>query len=232
MEDPLPPAREDAPAVRLEGIRFAYPGEERPLLHDLDLRLAPGELTAVVGPSGVGKSTLLNLVAGLAVPQSGLVEVLGTEVTALEESAAARWRRSHLGFVFQQFHLLPYLTVAENVALPLALNGRRWEPPDISDFLGRLGLADQAGAYPRHLSGGQAQRAAIARALVHHPPVLLADELTGNLDEETAAAVMDLLVEAVEDLGTTTLVVTHAPEVAARAHTRYRLAHHRLHREP
>ncbi|MFP4616254.1 MAG: ABC transporter ATP-binding protein [Thiohalorhabdus sp.] len=218
-------------AVRLEGVRFAYPGADRPLLEDLDLTLARGELAAVLGPSGVGKSTLLNLVAGLAVPEAGRVTVLGTEVTALDESAAARWRRAHLGFVFQQFHLLPYLTVAENVALPLALQGERWEDEGVRGFLGRLGLAEQADAYPRHLSGGQAQRTAIARALIHRPPVLLADELTGNLDEETAVAVMDLLVEAVEELGTTTLVVTHAPEVASRAHTRYRLAHHRLHRE-
>ncbi|KPV39781.1 hypothetical protein AN478_11105 [Thiohalorhabdus denitrificans] len=213
-------------------MRFAYPGADRPLLEDLDLTLARGELAAVLGPSGVGKSTLLNLVAGLAVPEVGRVTVLGTEVTALDESAAARWRRAHLGFVFQQFHLLPYLTVAENVALPLALQGERWEDEGVRSFLGRLGLAEQADAYPRHLSGGQAQRTAIARALIHRPPVLLADELTGNLDEETAVAVMDLLVEAVEELCTTTLVVTHAPEVAARVHTRYRLAHHRLHREP
>jgi putative ABC transport system ATP-binding protein len=225
-------AESDPQAVRMEGIRFAYPGADRPLLEDLRLTLARGELAAVVGPSGVGKSTLLNLVAGLAVPAAGRVTVLGTEVTGLDESAAARWRRSHLGFVFQQFHLLPYLTVAENVALPLALQGRRWGDAEVRTFLGRLGLAEQAGSYPRHLSGGQAQRTAIARALIHRPPVMLADELTGNLDEETAAAVMDLLVEAVEDLGTTTLVVTHAPEVAARAHTRYRLAHHRLQPEP
>lgn len=218
------------PAIQLSDIRFAYPGAERPLLDGLSLALAPGEFAAVLGPSGVGKSTLLNLVAGLAVPAAGRVDVLGTEVTALEESAAARWRRRHLGFVFQQFHLLPHLTLAENVALPLALNGRDWSDDEVAAFLARLGLADHAAAYPRQLSGGQAQRAAIARALIHRPPVLLADELTGNLDEETAEGVLDLLAEVVAEAGATTLVVTHAPEVAARAHTRYRLAHHRLHR--
>jgi len=139
------------------------------------------------------------------------------------------WRRRHLGFIFQQFHLLPYLTVQENVALPLALNGEGWREGDLRAFLDRLGLAAEAHRYPRHLSGGQAQRAAIARALVHRPRILLADEITGNLDEEAAGTVMDLLAETVADYGTTTLVVTHAPEVAARAHTRYRLLHHRLH---
>ncbi|MFA9460239.1 ABC transporter ATP-binding protein [Thiohalorhabdus sp. Cl-TMA] len=228
----MPEAAEDSRAVRIQGVEFAYPGADRPLLAGLDLALERGELAAVLGPSGVGKSTLLNLVAGLAVPRAGRVEVLGTEVTGLNESKAARWRRGSLGFVFQQFHLLPYLTVSENVALPLALNGQRWEEEAVRSFLERLGLGEQAASYPRHLSGGQAQRAAIARALIHRPPVLLADELTGNLDEETAVAVMDLLVEAVEELGTTTLVVTHAPEVASRSHTRYRLSHHRLHREP
>lgn len=216
------------PAIQLTDIRFAYPGAERYLLDGLSLELAPGEFTAVLGPSGVGKSTLLNLVAGLAVPASGRVTVLGTDVTALEESAAARWRRRHLGFVFQQFHLLPHLSLAENVALPLALNGRDWSDDEVTGFLERLGLGEHAAAYPRQLSGGQAQRAAIARALIHRPPILLADELTGNLDEETAEGVLDLLAEVVAEAGATTLVVTHAPEVAARAHTRYRLAHHRL----
>ena len=222
---------QSTPAVSLEGIRFAHPGAERPLLEDVDLALQPGEMAAVLGPSGVGKSTLLNLVAGLATPAAGRVTVLGTEVAALGESAAARWRRQHLGFVFQRFHLLPHLTVSENVALPLALNGTAWSEAELRAFLDRLGLADHAAAYPRHLSGGQAQRTAIARALIHRPAVLLADELTGNLDEETAVAVMDLLTETVAELGTTTLVVTHAPEVAERAHAGYRLAHHRLQRE-
>jgi putative ABC transport system ATP-binding protein len=215
-------------AIRLQDVRFAYPGAERPLLDGLSLRLEKGEFAAVLGPSGVGKSTLLNLVAGLAVPDSGQVEVLGTDVVGLGESEGARWRRRHLGFVFQQFHLLPHLTLAENVALPLALNGRSWEDRTVTDFLRRLGLGEHAGAYPRQLSGGQAQRAAIARALIHRPAVLLADELTGNLDEETAEGVLDLLTEVVAEAGATTLVVTHAPEVAARAHSRYRLAHHRL----
>lgn len=219
-------------AIQLEEVRFAYPGAERPLLDHLSLKVAPGEFAAVLGPSGVGKSTLLNLVAGLAVPDAGRVEVLGTAVSDLQEAAGARWRRRHLGFVFQQFHLLPHLTVAENVALPLALNGRAWAEDEVIAFLGRLDLADHADAYPRHLSGGQLQRAAIARALIHRPPLLLADELTGNLDEETAEGVLDLLADVVGEAGAATLVVTHAPEVANRAHTRYRLIHHQLQRAP
>ncbi len=219
-------------AVRLEGVTFAYPGAERRLLDGVDLRLEQGEIAAVLGPSGVGKSTLLNLVAGLVAPDRGRVEVLGTDVARLDESAGARWRRRHLGFVFQQFHLLPHLTVAENVALPLALNGQAWSEESLGTFLDRLGLGEHAAAYPRHLSGGQAQRAAIARALIHSPDLLLADELTGNLDEETARAVLDVLVAAVAEAGAATLVVTHAPEVAARAHRRYRLVHHRLQPEP
>ena len=215
-------------AIRLSHVQFAYPGAERPVLDGTDLELAPGEFAAVLGPSGVGKSTLLNLVAGLVVPSAGAVRVLGTEVPEMAEAEAAEWRRRHLGFIFQQFHLLPYLTVLENVALPLALNGEAWREGELRAFLDRLGLAAEAHRYPRHLSGGQAQRAAIARALVHRPRILLADEITGNLDEESAGGVMDLLAETVAAYGTTTLVVTHAPEVAARAHTRYRLAHHSL----
>lgn len=216
------------PAIRLSQVQFAYPATERPVLDGVDLDLAPGEFAAVLGPSGVGKSTLLNLVAGLVVPASGSVRVLGTEVPEMAEAEAAEWRRRHLGFIFQQFHLLPYLTVLENVSLPLALKGEGWREGDLRAFLGRLGLAAEAHSYPRHLSGGQAQRAAIARALVHRPRILLADEITGNLDEEAAGTVMDLLAETVAEYGTTTLVVTHAPGVAARAHTRYHITHHRL----
>jgi len=219
------------PAVVLEEVKFSYPGSERPLLDGVSLSLDAGEVAAVVGPSGVGKSTLLNLMAGLVRPAAGEVQVLGTEVPRLGDSAAARWRGRHLGFVFQQFHLLPHLTVAENAALPLALNGRGWTEGEVTAHLDRLGLAAQAGSYPGRLSSGQAQRVAIARALIHRPALLLADEPTGSLDEETAEAVLDRLMEVVRETGATALLVTHAPEVAKRARARYRLSRHRLHRE-
>lgn len=221
----------DAPAIALEEVGFAFPGAERPLLEGLSLRVERGETAAVLGPSGIGKSTLLNLVAGLAVPDAGRVVALETEVSALPEPQAARWRRKNLGFVFQQFHLLPHLTVAENTALPLALNGLEWSDGVVARLLDRLGLAGLADSYPRHLSSGQAQRTAIARALIHRPALVLADEPTGSLDEETAETVMEYLTGVAGEAGATTLLVTHAPEVAGRAHCRYRLAGHRLHRE-
>lgn len=219
------------PAVVLDGVVFSYPGSERALLDGVSLSLDAGEVAAVVGPSGVGKSTLLNLIAGLVRPEAGAVRVLGTEVPHLGDSAAARWRGRHLGFVFQQFHLLPHLTVAENAALPLALNGQDWTDQEVTAHLDGLGLAAQTGSYPGHLSSGQAQRVAIARALIHRPDLLLVDEPTGSLDEETAEGVLDRLMEAVRETGATALLVTHAPEVAKRAQARYRLSRHRLCRE-
>lgn len=219
------------PAVVLEEVIFSYPGSERALLDGVSLSLQAGEVATVVGPSGVGKSTLLNLIAGLARPEAGRVRVLGTEVPRLGDSAAAQWRGHHLGFVFQQFHLLPHLTVAENVALPLAFNGWGWTKEEVTAHLDRLGLAPKAGSYPGHLSSGQAQRVAIARALIHRPALVLADEPTGSLDEETAEAVLDRLMEVVRESGATALLVTHAPEVAERAQARYRLSRHRLQRE-
>jgi putative ABC transport system ATP-binding protein len=207
----LPP---DAPLLRVRGLAKRH--GEQPVFRGVDLDLHRGEVLALLGESGVGKSTLLNVIAGLDTADTGEVTLAGTDVLALDERAAALWRREHLGFVFQAFHVLPHLDVADNVALPLMLLGR----PDaarVTAVLGELGLADLAGRKPRTLSGGQLQRVAIARALVHRPALLLADEPTGNLDPATAERVLDLLLDGARRHGCAVLLVTHSDAAAARA---------------
>jgi putative ABC transport system ATP-binding protein len=187
--------------------------------------LARSELVAVLGESGVGKSTLLNCIAGLERPDAGQVRLEGQALPLADDVALAHWRRVHLGFVFQAFHVLPHLTVAQNVALPLLLLGR----PDaarVHAMLEAVGLADLAGRAPRTLSGGQLQRVAIARALVHAPALVLADEPTGNLDPDNAERVLDLLVTQVRSHGTACLLATHSAAAAARADRVLRLATH------
>jgi len=183
---------------------------------DVDLRVARGEFVAILGESGVGKSTLLNCIAGLDDVAAGRVLIDGTEITSLDEAAQAHFRRAHLGFVFQAFHVLPHLSVAHNVALPLLLQGR----PDaarVAAVLDAVGLAGLGPRLPQTLSGGQLQRVAIARALVHRPQLILADEPTGNLDPGTAERVMDLLSAAVRAEGAACVLVTHSRAAAARA---------------
>lgn len=189
----------------------------RELLRRLSLEVGRGEYVAIRGESGVGKSTLLNLVAGLDQPDSGAVTLDGTEITALDDTARTLMRRRRIGFVFQAFHLLPHLTVAQNVSLPLALNGIGGaEGADrVAAMLDAIGLAGAAGAYPRELSGGEMQRVAIARALVHRPLLLLADEPTGNLDPDTAAQVLALLRERVKNEAGAGILVTHSERAAA-----------------
>ncbi len=200
------------------------------LLDRIDLTVAPGEWVAIVGESGSGKSTLLNVIAGLDRPDAGEVRLDGKAVDYADDDSLALWRRRHLGFVFQAFHLLPYLTVAENVALPLALlgtgAGERCERA--SALLASVGLAGLERRRPATLSGGEMQRAAIARALVHAPRLLLADEPTGNLDEGAAGAVLDCLGDAVGRAGAAALMVTHSRLAAARADRVLRLAGSRL----
>jgi len=185
-------------------------------LLNVDLRVAPGEFVAVVGKSGSGKSTLLNLVAGIDQPSTGEVHVAGVALQALSESRLATWRGRNVGVVFQFFQLLPTLTALENVALPMDLCGtrpareaREWALV----LLEQMGIADQAAKFPSALSGGQQQRAAIARALANDPPVLVADEPTGNLDSRTAESVLEILA-ATASKGRTVLVVTHERDVA------------------
>ena len=189
---------------------------ETPVFAGVDLHVEAGEFVAIVGESGVGKSTLLNCIAGLDRIDGGTLRVCGEDIAALDEAAAARLRRRAMGFVFQAFHVLPYLDVFHNVALPLLLQGQ----PDadrVHAMLAAVGLRDLAGRLPQQLSGGQLQRVAIARALVHRPALILADEPTGNLDPKTAERVIDLLAAQVRHEGAACLLATHSRMAAARA---------------
>ena len=187
------------------------------------LQVAPGEFVAIVGESGVGKSTLLNWMAGLDSWDSGSVVVGGVDLGHLDDEARALWRRKNVGFIFQAFHVLPHLDVAQNVALPLMLLGRS-DPAHVQQMLAAVGLAGLGTRLPQQLSGGQLQRVAIARALVHRPALLLADEPTGNLDPTTAARTMDLLVTQTREHGASLVLVTHSEAAAARADRVVRLA--------
>ena len=183
------------------------------VFRDVTLDVARGEFVALIGESGVGKSTLLNCVAGLDSPDSGTLQLAGHDVLGLDEAARARLRRCQLGFVFQAFHVLPHLSVAENVALPLMLLGK----PDaarVRAVLDAVGLGELAARFPAQLSGGQLQRVAIARAVVHSPALILADEPTGNLDPATAERVLKLLASQVRDAGAACLLVTHSQAAA------------------
>ncbi len=206
--------------LSVRNLRKSYGGaRSRDVLRNITLELARGEFVAIVGESGVGKSTLLNLIAGLDDPDEGSVSLDGVSMTAADDATRTRIRRERIGFVFQAFHLLPHLTVAQNVALPLALNEHSADAAGkrVGDMLRAVGLAAAAGAFPRELSGGEMQRAAIARALVHRPLLVLADEPTGNLDRDTASQVLALLREQVKHEGGAGILVTHSALAAATA---------------
>jgi putative ABC transport system ATP-binding protein len=202
----------------------------RPILQDLDLELGAGEYAAVVGESGAGKSTLLNLIAGLDLPDAGQIRIDGMDITATDEDARTRLRRAKVGFVFQAFHILPHLTLAQNVELPLVLLGvgPAERAARVGTLLGDVGLGDRGDSLPRELSGGELQRVALARALVHRPALVLADEPTGNLDPETADRVLALLARAIRDQGAAGILVTHSEHAAATADRVLRLDRGRL----
>ena len=197
----------------------------RLMLQDINFEVAAGEYVAVMGESGVGKSTLLNLIAGLDLPDSGSITFEDAELTTLDDNARTLVRRDRMGFVFQAFHLLPHMTVMRNVMLPLALSGV--EPAEMSrlagEMLAAVGIAELAAAYPRELSGGEMQRFAIARALVHRPQLVLADEPTGNLDTDSAGQVLRVLCEQVKRNAGAGILVTHSAAAAATADRVYML---------
>ena len=205
-------------SIRALAKRYAGPAT-RSVLAGVALELAAGEYVAIMGESGAGKSTLLNLIAGLDRPDGGAIEVGGTDLATLDDDALTVLRRERMGFVFQAFHVLPYLTVSQNVALPLALLERTGRESDerVAAMLAAVGLADRGASMPRELSGGELQRVAIARALVHRPSIVLADEPTGNLDPSSATGVIELLRDRIRGERACGILVTHSRAAAALA---------------
>lgn len=212
--------------LELQQVSKAY-ANGRQVLDRLSYTLGTGEFVAVMGESGVGKSTLLNLVAGLDAADAGEIRIDGIAMSSLDDDAATRLRREKLGFVFQAFHLLPHLTLLQNVALPLLLNGSGLERA--TQMLASVGLSGRERDFPRQLSGGELQRVAIARALVHRPALLLADEPTGNLDPDTARQILALLREEIKANGSSAIMVTHSHAAAAAADRVLILTHDGLH---
>jgi putative ABC transport system ATP-binding protein len=205
--------------IELHGVSKTVPSGTGTLtiLHPLDLVVARRQVVAITGPSGSGKSTLLGLIAGLDSPSTGHISIDGTDITALDEDSLARLRGRRIGFVFQFFHLLPSLTALENVLVPMEIARVKDARPRAAALLAEVGLSERGHHYPSQLSGGEQQRVAIARALSNDPPLLLADEPTGNLDSTTGAQVIELLLNVNRQRGTTLVLVTHDPELAAVA---------------
>jgi putative ABC transport system ATP-binding protein len=200
--------------ILLEGINRHF--GDTPVLRDVTLTIGSGEFVAVMGSSGSGKSTLLNLIGGMDRPDSGHIVIGGDDITRYTDEQLTLHRRKRIGFIFQFFNLLPNITVLENVHLPLLLNGIDDEQR-AADFLGRVGLGEKASAYPYQLSGGEQQRVAIVRALIHDPAIILADEPTGSLDSRTGESIMKLICGVTADSGKTLVLVTHEQHIAAYA---------------
>jgi len=211
--------------IELRDVSKTVQSGDHPLtiLHSLDYSIASGEFVAVVGPSGSGKSTLLGLLAGLDAPSTGHILVDGIDITSLSEDGLAKLRGEKIGFVFQFFHLVPSLTAVENIAVPMEIVGRRDAMARARQLIAEVGLADRAHHYPSQLSGGEQQRIAIARALANDPPIVLADEPTGNLDSGTGRIILDLLLNVRRTRKATLVLVTHDQDLAALADTRLTL---------
>lgn len=209
------------PLIQMRTVRKRYQEGDvsRTIFEAFDLTIQRREIVALLGRSGSGKSTLLNLVSGIDLPDAGQIWIAGQAITSLSERERTRFRRRHIGFVFQFFNLIPTLTVEENVLLPLELNNLAGpaHQHQVSALLTQVGLGDRRASFPEQLSGGEQQRLAIVRALVHEPLLLLADEPTGNLDNETGARVLEILLNLPRQAGTTVLLVTHSREIAAQA---------------
>ncbi len=201
--------------LELRNITKGYTGG-RKVLADLNYTLNAGEYVAVMGESGVGKSTLLNLIAGLDTPDSGEIVINGTAISSLDDDAATKLRREQFGFIFQAFHVLPHLTLAQNIALPLLLNGSE-ATERVAQMLEQVGLQGRGDDFPRQLSGGELQRVAIARALIHRPRLVLVDEPTGNLDPDTAHEILQLIRHEIKANGAMGILVTHSHAAAATA---------------
>ncbi|MCP9469776.1 MAG: ABC transporter ATP-binding protein [Nitrospira sp.] len=203
--------------IRVTNVSMTLPaaGRSVSILKEISLWIPPKQSVAIVGPSGSGKSTLLGLMAGLDRPTIGSIELDGTDITTLSEVEMARFRREKIGYIFQSFHLIPTLTAIENVMVPLELSGARDTDRRAADLLTAVGLSDRMGHYPVQLSGGEQQRVAVARAFACRPPILLADEPTGNLDSATGSQIIDLLLSLHRDHGTTLVLVTHDHALAA-----------------
>jgi putative ABC transport system ATP-binding protein len=211
--------------IELRGVSKTVTSGDRALtiLHPLNLVVPSGQRLAILGPSGSGKSTLLGLIAGLDAPSQGEILIDGVDITRLSEDQLARVRGAKIGFVFQSFHLIPSLTARENILVPMEIAGRRDGNARARDLLAEVGLADRGHHYPSQLSGGEQQRVAIARALSNEPAIVLADEPTGNLDSTTGGHVIELLLSINQTRGTTVVVVTHDPDIAAMADARISL---------
>jgi putative ABC transport system ATP-binding protein len=211
--------------IELSGVSKTVPSGAGTLtiLHPIDLVIERGRVAAITGPSGSGKSTLLGLIAGLDAPSTGRITLDGDDITALDEDALARLRGVRVGVVFQFFHLLPSLTAFENVLVPMEIAGAADAPRRARALLDEVGLTDRLHHYPSQLSGGEQQRVAIARALANNPPILLADEPTGNLDSATGHQIIELLLSINRDRGTTLVLVTHDPDLARVADVRIAL---------
>ena len=211
------------PIVQIRGVSKSYRRDSNkvPVLNNITLDVPAGEFVGLMGPSGSGKTTLLNLIAGIDRPDSGSVTVAGTDVAQLSESQLAKWRATHIGFVFQFYNLIPVLTAYENVELPLLLAPltKQQRKEHVDTALALVGLTDRTKHYPRQLSGGQEQRVAIARAIATDPTILVADEPTGDLDRKSAEEILTLLERLNKEFKKTIVMVTHDPHAAERAHT-------------